>query len=78
MINPTYKIVSDKNIDNKIFARKYGSFGIAFHEVGIVYAENPYILVILTQKNELSNKTKYVNKVAKKINKIHKLINKKR
>ncbi len=76
MLDPSYQIIKAKNIDNNLFVRKYGSFGIAFHEVGIVYDESPYILIILTQKNELKDnqKIKYVNKVAKKINRIHKLI----
>lgn len=74
MLNPSYKIINSKSINNNSFARKYGSFGIAFHEVGIVYDEKPYILIVLTQKNKLNKKTKYVNKVAKRINNIHKLI----
>ena len=42
----------------------------------IVYDNNPYLLIILTQKNELNErkKVKYVNKVAKKIHRIHRLI----
>ena len=75
MSNPSYKIIKSKNIDNNLFVRKYGGFGIAFHEVGIVYDENSYILIILTQKNELKDKEKYINKVARKINKIHRLTN---
>lgn len=74
MSNPSYKIIKSKNIDNNLFVRKYGGFGIAFHEVGIVYDENPYVLIILTQKNELKDKEKYINKVARKINKTHRLI----
>ena len=78
MQDPSYKIINQNSIDNNLFVRKYGSFGIAFHEVGIVYDKTPYILIILTQKNELkdSKKVKYINKVAYKINKIHKLIRK--
>lgn len=76
MSNPSYKIINSKNIDNNYFVRKYGSFGIAFHEVGIVYDKNPYILIVLTQKNELNDneKTKYINNVVRKIHKINKLI----
>ena len=74
MLNPSYQIIKSKSIDNNLFVRNYVSFVIAFHEVGIVYDENPYILIILTQKNELKEKINYINKVAKKINKIHKLI----
>lgn len=73
MIAPTYQIIKPNSIGNNIFVRKYGSFGIAYHEVGIVYDENPYVLIVLTQKNELEEKqkVKYINKVAKKIHGIH-------
>ena len=74
MANPTYQIIKPSSIGYNLFVRKYGSFDIACHEVGIVYDENPYILIILTQKNRLKNKEKYMNKVAKKITKIHKMI----
>ena len=76
MIAPTYKIIDINTINNNLFVRKYGKFGIAFHEVGIVYDDEPYILIILTQKNELSEKkkVKYANNVAKKISIIHRLI----
>jgi len=74
MANPSYQIIKIKNINKNLFIRKYGSFGVAFHEVGIVYDKKPYILVILTQKNNLKLKINYVNKVAKKINQINNLI----
>ena len=78
MINPSYRIIESKNINNNLFIRKYGGYGIAYHEVGIVYDDIPYILIILTQKNELSlnKKNKYINRVARKIFLIHKLIKK--
>lgn len=80
MANPTYEVVNDKSINNKPFIRKYGRFGIAFHEVGIVLDKEGYILIILTQKNELDDKVKikYVNEVAMKITKIHNLLKDKR
>ena len=74
MLDPSYQIIKPQTFKNNLFVRKYGSFGIAFHEVGIVYTKNPFVVVILTQKNELSDKEKikYINKVAKKIYKINK------
>ena len=77
MIDPSYEIVKKKNLAVKDYVKKYGSFEIAFHEVGIVFNESPYILDILTQKNELSNnkKEKYVNHIARRITKIHKFLN---
>ena len=76
MLNPTYQIIEEKNIGNKEFVRKYGSFDIAYHEVGIVYDKEPYILAVLTQKDKLKEKEKkkYINKVAKRIYKIHNLL----
>ena len=76
MINPSYEIITSKNVNNKEFVRKYGSFGIAYHEIGIVYDEKPYIMIILTQKDQLEEniKKKYINNVARKILKIHKFI----
>ncbi len=78
MINPSYEIIDSQNVNYKEFVKKYGSFGIAYHEVGIVYDDNPYILIILTQKNEKEEqvKKKYINVVAKKILKIHKILGK--
>ncbi len=73
MLEPSYQIIEAKNIGYNVFARKYGCYGVAYHEVGIVYDKVPYIVVVLTQKNELKNKRKYINKVVKKINKIHTL-----
>lgn len=76
MSDPSYKIIKAKNIDNNLFVRKYGGYEIAFHEVGIVYDNNPYILIILTQKFGLKEKIKvgYINKVARKIHKINKIL----
>lgn len=68
--NPSFQII---DLD-KPFYRKYGSFGIAYHECGFVEDENPFLLFILTQKNELKNKKKFVNKAAKKIYQIHQLV----
>ncbi len=76
MINPGYEIITPKNLNNKEFVKKYGSFGIAYHEVRIVYDDIPYILIVLTQKDKLKEyvKKKYVNCVARKIANIHRYI----
>ena len=77
MSDPTYKIIEDKNIDNCLFVRKYGSFDIAYHEVGIVYSDKPYILIILTEKGKLPDERRkeFINRVARKISKIHSKLN---
>lgn len=75
--NPIFSIVDSKNIGNNNYIKKYGSFGIAYHEAGYVEDENPFYLIILTQKNERKNKKEFVNETARRIYKIHKLIHKK-
>ena len=69
MINPSYTIINS----NDTFVRKYGSFEIDYHEVGIMYNSYPYILIVLTEKGMLSENRKnfFINKVATKINRIH-------
>mgnify|MGYP002423715105 CR=1 FL=1 len=76
MVSPSYEIIDIKVFSNYEFVRKYGSFEIAYHEVGIVYSESPFIVIILTQKNKLDEKVKkkFVNKIAKIIYKIHNAI----
>lgn len=75
--NPSFKIINEKNIGNNEFERKYGGYDIAFHEAGIVRDENPYVLIILTQKFKKKGKYKFINETAKQLYKIHKYINEK-
>lgn len=76
MINPSYEIIDNRLFSNKEFVRKYGSFEIAYHEVGIVYCDEPFILIVMTQKNKLKEKVKkkYVNRITKGLYYIHKNI----
>ncbi len=52
-----FMVISDQN-DLKLpgidAATKYGEFGMFYHNIGIIYDEHPYILVVLTKdgKNE--------------------------
>ena len=71
LLNPSFKIV--KNFDN-LFVRKYGEFGIAYHEVGYVLDESPYYMFILTQLNEFDYKDKFINDVANKIKELHEIV----
>lgn len=73
MSNPSVKYVKDSSINNKNFVRKYGSYQIAYHEVGYVEDKNPYYLIILTQLNQKKYKNIFMNKVAKLITDIHNL-----
>ena len=42
LLKPSKKLISNISLDNNEFLRKYGSFGIAYHEAGIVLDKNPY------------------------------------
>lgn len=79
MTNASYEIIEKKNVSNHTFTKKYGSFDIAYHEVGIVFDSIPYILIILTQKGkeEEQKKKAFINKVAYQIKEIHRKGNKK-
>lgn len=75
--NPSFEIVEKSSIDNNNFVKKYGSWDIAYHEAGYVEEENPFYLIILTQKLKCDDKEKFVNETARRICRIHKLINNK-
>lgn len=70
LLNPTFKIVKD---NKKPFVRKYGEYGIAYHEAGYVLDESPYYVFILTQLNEFDYKEEFVNKIYKKIEELHEI-----
>ena len=74
--NPKEKLIKDKSINNKNYIRKYGSYDIAYHEVGYVEDENPYYLIILTQLNKKNYKEKFINELASLITNFHNYINK--
>lgn len=58
-------------LDNQVkIAHKYGSYSNYFHNIGIVFDENPYTISILTLHGE-SNYKEIINSIHKKINKIH-------
>ncbi len=71
--HPSFKIIEDTSLDNTPFIRKYGSWDIAYHEAGIVETDNPFILIILTQKNKCDDKEAFVNHTAKTLYKINKM-----
>ena len=74
--SPSFSIVEKSSIDNKNFVKKYGSWDIAYHECGYVEDENPYYLIILTQKFKCDDKEDFVNETAERLTRIHKLIHK--
>ena len=72
--NPSYFIIKEKNLNNKKFLRKYGSFDIAYHECGIVEDNHPFYLILLTQKGKNKKSSQFINKAAKNITKIYREI----
>ena len=73
--NPSFAIIDKTSINNKNFVKKYGSWDIAYHEAGYIEENNPFYLIVLTQKLKCYDKENFVNETAKRICKIHKLIN---
>ncbi len=73
LVHPSFKIIDDDSLCGDIFVRKYGSWDIAYHEAGIVETDNPFILVILTQKNKCNDKEEFVNDTAKRLYRINKM-----
>lgn len=71
---PVYKIIKHPDFDKYAFCRKYGSFGIAYHETGIALDKHPYYLIILTQKSQSKKSQKFINKVAKELIYVHHLL----
>lgn len=75
LVNPSFHIVERESIDFGTYVKKYGSWDIAYHETGYIDGDNPYIMIILTQKFKCDDKEEFVNETAKRLTKIHKLIN---
>lgn len=73
--NPSFSIIEKKSINSKNFVKKYGSWDIAYHEAGYIEDNNPFYLIVLTQKLKCCDKKDFVNETAKRICKIHELIN---
>lgn len=49
MINSDYHDRLDKYLDYDLVAHKIGSYYRYYHDIGIIYGEDPYILVVLTK-----------------------------
>lgn len=72
LLYPTIQIIKEKSLYKIPFFRKYGAYGISFHEGGIVRDTKPYLLIVLTQMGNNKKSKKFINKAAKKMAKIHK------
>ena len=62
------KEVNYLNFDDVVFGHKYGSHSVYFHDVGILFSDNPYLIAVLTTSD--SNKG-VVTEVSKKVYNIH-------
>lgn len=54
-------------------AIKYGGFNEYFHNIGIVYATNPYYLVILSTNGNNENSVNMINEISSKVKELHEL-----
>ena len=66
LLNPSVKLIKNDN-----YIRKYGLCDLAYHEVGYVYSDKPYYLIILTQPNKKEYKEEYINRIASLLNEIN-------
>ena len=59
------------NFDDVIFGHKYGSWSVYFHDVGIYFSDNPYLIAVLTTSD---NNKSVVTEVSKKVFNIHNIL----
>lgn len=73
MLNSNYPYLIPYNVSPNKAAHKYGWDHDSYHDMAIVYAEHPYILVIMTDLEDGgTNANSYIASVVKAINTIHK------
>jgi len=63
---------NDLKIDNIDVATKYGEYDYTYHNIGIVYDEHPYILIVLTEEGRREYE-EIVNEISNTINDLHHL-----
>ena len=56
------------NFDDIVFGHKYGSHSIYFHDVGIYFSDNPYLIAVLTTSDKDKS---IVTEISKKVYNIH-------
>lgn len=73
----SYFLLAEQNAleiteENVQAASKYGRYGYNYHEYGIVYAESPYVVAILTNegKGDFGSKVEDINKHIYELNKL--------
>lgn len=63
---------------NIIAGHKYGYYGNNYHEIGIVYDDNPYVIAILTLEGNQHNVEEIVKDINQKVFELHRLFNEKK
>lgn len=73
LINSAHGVMIPYAVHPTKVAHKYGWDENAYHDAGIVYHENPYLLVVLTDLDEGTNEINdYIRTLVKKVNALHK------
>lgn len=72
MLNTYYNSLYLTDESNNNVAHKYGWYSYFYHDIGIVYENNPYYISILTNHGT-GNYTKVVKDIHSKINELHNL-----
>lgn len=72
MTNTNYNSLYLTEEENNNVAHKYGLYANYYHDIGIVFEENPYYISVLTNHGKGDYKT-VVNNIHKKINELHHL-----
>ena len=72
MIGSNYPVLIPAGVSPTVAAHKYGWDEDSYHDMGIVYDEHPYILVIMTDLDEGSSKEiVYVRDIVRSLHAIH-------
>jgi hypothetical protein len=72
MIGSNYPVLIPAGVSPTVAAHKYGWDEDSYHDMGIVYDEHPYILVIMTDLDEgRSKEIVYVRDIVRSLHAIH-------
>ncbi len=72
LMNSAHSVMIPYAVHPTKVAHKYGWDEEAYHDAGIVYHENPYLLVVLTDLDDGTNEVnEYIRTLVKKVNALH-------
>ena len=63
------------SVHNLKAMHKYGYYGSAYHDAGIILDDSPYIVVVLTTE-AYTNAKKKINAISEKIYELHQMVKK--